>query len=170
MVSLVGHIGLYNRAGHISGFAWLEIITEPNTDGLNPALKFSSIADQQRDLLRQVGTSEANRFAEQADQAEAKRFGFDQTFGSSIDTERKGLEATRATLEAELKTSYEVAVTMQFDTAGIVGQVTDQVGVLIAKNNESLKEQIDRKLQDRLGDIQQKASLDLRAKKQGQKG
>jgi hypothetical protein len=130
----------------------------------------SSLTDQQRDLLRQVGTSEANRFAEQADQAEAKRFGFDQTFGSSIEAERKGLETTRATLEAELKTSYEVAVTMQFDTAGIVGQVTEQVGVLMAQNNESLKEQIDRKLQDRLGEIQQKASLDLRAKKQGQKG
>ncbi|MFM7926151.1 MAG: hypothetical protein ACKO9Q_00435, partial [Pirellula sp.] len=62
------------------------------------------------------------------------------------------------------------AVTMQFDTAGIVGQVTDQVGVLMAQNNESLKEQIDRKLQDRLAEFQQKASLDLRAKKQGQKG
>jgi hypothetical protein len=59
---------------------------------------------------------------------------------------------------------------MQFDTAGIVGQVTDQVGALMAQNNESLKEQIDRKLQDRLGEIQQKANLELRAKKQGQKG
>jgi hypothetical protein len=59
---------------------------------------------------------------------------------------------------------------MQFDTAGIVGQVTDQVSALMAQNNESLKEQIDRKLQDRLGEIQQKANLELRAKKQGQKG
>ena len=154
----------FSKLGDIEKDFAKQAIEQARTQGA------SSLTDQQRDLLRQVGTSESNRFAEQADQAEAKRFGFDQTFGTSIEAERKGLEATRATLEAELKTSYEVAVTMQFDTAGIVGQVTDQVGALMAQNNESLKEQIDRKLQDRLGEIQQKANLELRAKKQGQKG
>ena len=154
----------FSKLGDIEKDFAKQAIEQARTQGA------SSLTDQQRDLLRQVGTSESNRFAEQADQAEATRFGFDQTFGTSIEAERQGLEATRATLEAELKTSYEVAVTMQFDTAGIVGQVTDQVGVLMAQNNESLKEQIDEKLKDRLAEIQQKASLDLRAKKQGQKG
>jgi hypothetical protein len=38
------------------------------------------------------------------------------------------------------------------------------------ENNEALKSEIDEKLKERLGQIQQKASMDLRAQKQGQKG
>ena len=40
MVSLVGHIGLYDWAGHISGLARLESIPEPNLGHLNPACEF----------------------------------------------------------------------------------------------------------------------------------
>ena len=130
----------------------------------------SSLSDQQRDLLRQVGTEEANRFAQQADQDEAKRFGFDQTFGASINSQKAQLETTRASLEAQLKTSYDVSVSMQFDSSAIVGQVADQVEQLMRENNEALKSEIDEKLKERLGQIQQKASMDLRAQKQGQKG
>jgi hypothetical protein len=89
--------------------------------------KASQLEETERDLLRQVGTSEALRFADEGDQAEAKKKGFDKTFGVGLNQEAKQLDQTRQQLEAKIRTSYAVAVKMEIDTAAVVDQIAAQV-------------------------------------------
>ncbi len=103
-----------------------------------------SLSDQQKDLLRQVGTAEAIRMADEGDQAEAQKFGFNQTFGDSIEQERKMIEQSRKQLEADLQVSYDTTVNVQMDTAQIVDQVAKKAGEIIMENNEYIAAEIQR--------------------------
>lgn len=106
----------------------------------------ASLDDRQKDLLRQVGTSEAVRFANEGDMAEAKKFGFDKAFGVDLEKERQSIEASRTQLEAKLQTSYEVSVDVQFDATKISDEIAQKTREMMEEKNATLLQQIDQKL------------------------
>lgn len=123
----------------------------------------SSLDDREKDLLRQVGTSESVRFANEGDMSEAKKFGFDKAFGVDLEKERMAIESTRTQLEAQLKTSYDVSVDVQFDSAKAAEEIASKTREIMREQNATLLQQLDQKLKDSEDKVTLKQSLALQS-------
>ncbi|MCF7960773.1 MAG: hypothetical protein K9M08_08515 [Pirellula sp.] len=104
------------------------------------------LRDQQKDLLRSVGTDEANRFANQGDMAEARRSGFDRSFGSGFGREKMAIEGAQRQLQADLRNSYAVTVDVKTDQQQIVDAIAGKANSIIAENNQSIIRQVTEKM------------------------
>jgi hypothetical protein len=120
----------------------------------------ASLEDYQKDLLRQVGSSEATRFANEGDMAEAKKFGFDSSFGDSINQERKMIESTRTSLEAQLNTSYDVQVKLQTNADDVSNMIVDKVNKLRAEDRAYTEELINTKLGIEVAKIRDRQTME----------
>ena len=106
------------------------------------------LRDDQKDLLRSVGTKEAIQLADRGDIAEAKKFGFDdKNFGRGFEREQKQLQADARRLEAQVSSTYDVRVKLETDTRGLVADLVSQTKKLLAENNKVVQEQLSRELQ-----------------------
>lgn len=128
-----------------------------------------ALKDEQKDALRSVGTEEAMRFANEGDAAEAKKFGFNQTFGSNEATERASIEQTQKTLKAQLSASYNVSAKLDFDSNAVVKSIVDTVNPLLESKYQEIQEGVQRQLATFKQTTQQAARDQLKAVK-GQNG
>ena len=122
-----------------------------------------NLTDQQKDLLRNVGTKEANQFADQGDIAEAKRLGFDEkNFGRDFEKEQQQLAADAKRLEAQVSSTYDVRVQLETDTRGLVSDLVSKTKQLLSENNETVRQELAAQLQATELKISNKAADDLR--------
>lgn len=76
----------------------------------------AALDDPNKDLLRSVGMAEANRFANQGDEAEAKKYGFSaKNFGAGFAQEQAAAMKEKKMIEAKLSSTYDVTVNLQDD-------------------------------------------------------
>jgi len=128
-----------------------------------------ALKDEQKDALRSVGTEEAMRFANEGDAAEAKKFGFNRTFGSKEASERASIEQTQKTLRAQLSASYNVSAKLDLDSNAVVKSIVDTVNPLLESKYQEIQEGVQRQLATFKQTTQQAARDQLTALK-GQKG
>jgi hypothetical protein len=104
------------------------------------------LRDQQRDLLRSVGTDEANRFAAQGDVAEARKSGFDSSFGSGFGRDKAAIEGAQRQLSADLRNSYAVTVDVKTDQQAIVDAIATKANSIIKDQNQDIIRQVTEKM------------------------
>lgn len=156
----------YRSAG--IGFAKLgDIEKQMAADALQQAKTkgAASLEDYQKDLLRQVGSSEATRFANEGDMEEAKKFGFDASFGDSINQERTSMEATRTSIEAQLSTSYDVSVKLQSNAEDVANMVIDKANKLLEDQLGYIDTLIGERMNAQVKTINEKATFEKSQKK-----
>jgi hypothetical protein len=106
----------------------------------------ASLDDRQRGLLRTVGSEEAMRFANEADLAEAKSKGFDQTFGAGIQQRVGSLDMQRQQIEAQVKSTYDVAVEVQLDSEKIVRSIVSETQAAMNRKADEIQESVKQQL------------------------
>lgn len=107
----------------------------------------SSLNDRQKDLLRSVGTQEAVRFANEGDDAEATKFGFnDKNFGKGFAQEQTALTDAKRKLEAQLSTTYDVTVVNESNSEQIVSDVAAAVNKILETERSTIQSQIESKV------------------------
>lgn len=100
----------------------------------------TSLSDQQRSLLRSVGGDEANRFAREADIAEARAFGFDTSFGVGFDQQAARLESEKAKFQAVIQEQNQIVINVQDRTDSVVRNIVGEYAKVIqASNNEVVR-------------------------------
>jgi hypothetical protein len=144
----------FAKLGEIEKQMAAEALQQAKTKGA------ASLEDYQKDLLRQVGSAEATRFANEGDMAEAKKFGFDSSFGDSINQERKMIESTRTSLEAQLSTSYDVQVKLQTNADDVSNMIVDKVNKLRQEDRAYTEELINTKLGVEVAKIRDKQTFE----------
>lgn len=107
----------------------------------------AALSKTEADLLGRVGTDETNRFVDQATEAQAKKLGFENTFGTGIEATRKQIEGTRQQLEAQLQASFDVSMKVEADTDAVVNAIYPQVDTAIKDMTKSIMQDIDSKLE-----------------------
>ncbi|XZE21815.1 hypothetical protein SH449x_001722 [Pirellulaceae bacterium SH449] len=127
----------------------------------------ASLSKMERDLLSRVGTDETSRFVDESVASDAKRLGFDTTFGSSMDMTRKQLESTRQQLEAQLQASFDVSMKVEADTDRVVDAILPEVERAITEMSESVERKLRIELQDVKMEISTQRSKDWAAAKRG---
>ncbi len=114
----------------------------------------ASLSKSEADLLSRVGTDETSQFVDQATEAQAKKLGFDTTFGSSMDATRKQIEGTRQQLEAQLQASFDVSMQVEADTDKVVDAILPQVEKAIEDMAKSIERSMEERLTDKVAMIQ----------------
>ena len=104
------------------------------------------LRDSQRDLLRSVGTDEANRFAAQGDVAEARKSGFDRSFGSGFGRQEADIAGMQRQLSADLRNSYAVTVDVKTDQQAIVDAIATKANSIIKDQNQDIIRQVTEKM------------------------
>jgi uncharacterized protein YjbJ (UPF0337 family) len=127
----------------------------------------ASLSQMESDLLGRIGTDETSRFVDESTEAQAKKFGFDATFGSSIDDTRKQIEGTRQQLEAQLQASFDVSMKVEADTDRVVDAILPQVERAISDMTEAIERSLEEKLRDQRAEINTQRGKDLAALKNG---
>ncbi len=125
----------------------------------------TSLSDQQRSLLRSVGGDEANRFAREADIAEARAAGFDTTFGVGFDKQAARLESEKAKFQAVIQEQNQIVINVEDRNRQIIEDVVRQYGRVIADENAKLKIEIDKQLNVNRQKINQTAQANAMASK-----
>ena len=141
-------VGNFAKLGTIEKQRALDALSQARQKG------GGSLDDSQKDILRSVGTEEANRFADQGDAAEAKQFGFtDQNFGNGFDQQRKQMESVQQTLKAELATTYAVQVKVDTDASKIVREIVTQTNKVTESQNAEILKLVQAELQNQKRNI-----------------
>jgi hypothetical protein len=125
----------------------------------------TSLTEQQRELLRSVGSEESVRFANEADMAEAKSRGFDQTFGFGTQGAVANLEAERGRIQAQIESAYDVSVNVRLDEAKVVKAIVDEAQSLLDKKAAAIVKTVQDELRAETSKIKQQFHLDLREMK-----
>ncbi len=150
-------IGNFSRLGEIEKQQAIKALEQGRVQG------GGSLRDEQKDLLRSVGTKEAVRLANQGDEDEARRFGFsDKNFGAGFDQEQAGLLKAKQQIEANLSTSYDVSVKLNADTGAIVDGVMSKVEGLMLKSREDFGRALDAKASQMQVDLSNRSGDQLR--------
>jgi len=121
----------------------------------------TSLTEQQRELLRSVGSEESVRFANEADMAEAKAKGFDKTFGLGTQGAVAKLEAERQQIQAQIQSAYDVSVKVQLDETKVVGAIVSEAQSLLDKKAAAIVDAVKEELRAETSKIQQQYQTDL---------
>lgn len=108
----------------------------------------ASLTKMETDLLGRVNTEETSRFVDQATEAQAKKLGFDQTYGVGIDATRQQIEGTRQQLEAQLQASFDVSMKVEADATQVVDAIMPQIQKSVTDMTDSMMRYMDEKLID----------------------
>jgi hypothetical protein len=127
----------------------------------------ASLSQMESDLLGRIGTDETSRFVDESTEAQAKKFGFDATFGASINDTRKQIEGTRQQLEAQLQASFDVSMKVEADTDRVVDAILPQVERAISDMTAAIERSLEEKLRDQRAEINTQRGKDLAALKNG---
>lgn len=127
----------------------------------------ASLSQMEADILGRIGTDETSRFADQATEAQAKKLGFDATFGTTIDDSRRQIEATRQQLEAQLQASFDVSMKVEADTDQVVDAIMPQVEKAISEMARSVEEKLTRRLDSTIGEIRTQRNIDWKNYRDG---
>lgn len=118
-----------------------------------------SLNDQERALLRRVGTGDATRAARVADVAEADRAGFDRFFGRA---ERAALVENRneqQKITADIVDKREFIAKVEFDAEQIAKKLSETVSALMDSQEQIISQKAEADLRER----QYQAALTARA-------
>ena len=126
----------------------------------------TSLSDQQRSLLRSVGGDEANRFAREADIAEASAAGFDTTFGVGFDRQTARLESEKAKFQAVIQEQNQIVINVQDRTDSVVRNIVQEYGKVIEGSNKEIERRVKEETQRRVQQINQNFTDQQRALKQ----
>lgn len=109
-----------------------------------------SLSKMETDLLGRIGTAETEQFVEQSTAAKAKQYGFDATFGQSMDMERRQIQGTRQQLEAQLQASFDVSMQVEANTDAVVSAITPYFDKAISDMTAAIEKSIDEKTNDKV--------------------
>lgn len=126
----------------------------------------TSLSDAQRSLLRSVGGDEANRFAREADIAEARAAGFDTTFGVGFDKQTARLEREKAQFQAVIQEQNQIIINVQDRTDSVVRNIVQEYGKIIEASNKEVVRLASEELARKQQLANQKFNDDRRAIKQ----
>lgn len=107
----------------------------------------TSLSDAQRSLLRSVGGDEANRFAREADIAEARAAGFDTSFGVGFDQQAARLESEKAKFQAVIQEQNQIVINVQDRTDSVVRNIVQEYGKVIEASNKEIVQRVGQQLQ-----------------------
>lgn len=124
-----------------------------------------SLSEEQRALLRGVGGNESTRFARQADLAEAKRFGFDETFGVGFKKEQQALQARATALEVKIKQQANIVVNIEDRNKQLVEQVVSEYDKVIRGADRWVIEETQRRAMQEKAKLNQEAMIAARNSK-----
>ena len=102
----------------------------------------ANLSDEERDRLSQVGGDEVNRYVNDGNLAEAKRYGFDQSFGSGFDGERKKIENEQRNINAQLEASYKVAVNLKFDSKSVEDMMVNSMNKVVDERTGTIMDNV----------------------------
>ena len=127
----------------------------------------ASLSKEEANILGRVGTDETNQFVDQATEAQAKKLGFDQTFGTSMEENRKQIEGTKQQLEAQLQASFDVSMQVEADTDAIVDAIAPQVEQAMRDITASVEQKLTDRLDAEIQRLETKRTQDLAQLKRG---
>ncbi len=110
--------------------------------------------------MSRINTEETNKFVETSTEAKAKQFGFDASFGSSMDATRKQVEGIRQQLEAQLQASFDVSMKVEADTDLVGDAILPQVEKPIEDMARSIERSMDEKLTDEVPSVLDSPKID----------
>lgn len=125
----------------------------------------ATLNKQETALLGRIGTAETEQFVDQSTEAQAKKLGFDASFGRSMDATRKQIEGTRQQLEAQLQASFDVSMKVEADTDAVTDAILPRVEQAMKDMVQAIERNIDQKLEEQKLEINTRRSLDLAALK-----
>ena len=125
----------------------------------------TSLSDAQRSLLRSVGGDEANRFAREADIAEARAAGFDTSFGVGFDQQTARLEKEKAQFQAVIQEQNQIIINVEDRNKQIIENVVKEYGKVIQAENAKLEVAINKQLNINRAQINQTAQANAMASK-----
>ena len=126
----------------------------------------TSLSDQQRSLLRNVGGSEATRYAREADIAEARAAGFDTSFGAGFDKEQARLEGERAKFSAVIQEQNQIVVNVEDRNDKLVESIVKEYGKIIQDANRDVVRRVQEESQNRKQQLQQETDQRFKLLKQ----
>ncbi len=129
-------------AERFAGLSTIDQIEATNAIKQARAGKVDDLTDRQRDLLKSVGTDEANRFAKQANLSEARKQGFFNEFGIGFEGEQETIRQQTRALEAKLQTSYDISVSLSEDEGKMVDALEGVVKQTLEERDGRLREEL----------------------------
>lgn len=126
----------------------------------------TSLSDAQRSLLRSVGGDEANRFAREADIAEARAAGFDTSFGVGFDQQTARLEKEKAQFQAVIQEQNQIVINVEDRTRQVVENVVKEYAKVIQDSNREIERRVKENAQKQVQQINQNFTDQQRALKQ----
>jgi hypothetical protein len=126
----------------------------------------TSLSDQQRSILRSVGGDEANRFAREADIAEARQYGFDSSFGVGFDKQAARLEGEKARFQAVIQEQNQIIINVEDRNKQLVEAVVKEYAKVIQDSNREIERRVKEETQRRVQQINQNFTDQQRALKQ----
>lgn len=104
----------------------------------------NSLSEEQRELLKTVGGKEANEFARQADINEARKFGFDKTFGLGFDQEQIKLMEEKNKIEATIKQTNQIIINVEDRNKALIEEIMKQYSSTMRAADQNVIKEINR--------------------------